>query len=89
MSSVPMIPMGYYRHYKGDIYFVMCIGEHTESKEVLVTYVSLSSLPGHRVRHRPFSGPEGFTTPKQLPDGQVVERFVYLGQFLSEQHLHG
>ena len=30
--------IGYYRHFKGTMYQVMCIGTHTETNESLVVY---------------------------------------------------
>lgn len=73
---------GIYRHYKGPLYQVIGIGEHTETKERVVVYVSLTAgMPGPRIRVRPKDGPEGFCT--QVPDeknkGFFIDRFKYLG----------
>lgn len=35
------IPKGFYRHYKGNYYYVLGICQHTETQEKLVTYISL------------------------------------------------
>jgi hypothetical protein len=66
---------GIYRHYKGDYYMVVGVGEHIETGERMVVYVSLSMKPGCRIRIRPALGDAGFFT--KLNDGR--ERFVYVG----------
>ncbi len=37
-KHVESIPLGTYRHYKGDLYTVIGIGYHTETMEQLVIY---------------------------------------------------
>lgn len=37
-KHVKSIPLGTYRHYKGDLYTVIGIGHHTETNEQLVFY---------------------------------------------------
>lgn len=71
---------GIYKHYKGGYYQVLGIAEHTETKERLVVYISLTGfgLAGPRIRCRPFDGPEGFTTQV---DGK--DRFTYVGTEFS------
>jgi len=66
---------GVYRHYKGDLYTVLQVAEHHETREKFVVYRS------HKLGNinlRPLVGtpadPDGFTTPK---DGS--ERFVFIG----------
>jgi hypothetical protein len=46
---------GVYRHYKGGYYQVLGVGQHTETKELMVVYISLSGSPmsGPRIRIRP------------------------------------
>ncbi len=41
-----------YQHFKGGLYIVLCEGKHTETNEILVTYVSAAS---GEVYHRPKS----------------------------------
>lgn len=67
---------GIYKHYKGGHYQVIGIAEHTETKEKLVVYISLTGfgLPGPRIRCKPLDGPEGFNTKV---NGQ--DRFTYVG----------
>lgn len=65
---------GVYEHYKGGRYLLLGIGEHTESGEAVVVYVSLTGahLPGPRLRVRPLAL---FT---DQVDGQP--RFKFIGQ---------
>jgi hypothetical protein len=53
---------GVYRHYKGDHYQLIGVGEHTETHEPMVVYVALHARPGPRIRIRPLNGAEGFLT---------------------------
>lgn len=81
------VKSGIWRHYKGEYYYVLCVGQHTERDEVLVTYIPLTGNEGRkglRVRHRPLTGPEGFTTPVHYPKNILHEemdgpRFEYVG----------
>jgi hypothetical protein len=68
---------GVYRHYKGGYYLLMGIAQHTETKEELVMYVSLTGahMPGSRLRARPLLGPDGWLT--DTAEGQ--KRFTYVG----------
>lgn len=72
---------GIYKHYKGGYYQVIGVGEHTETKEVVVVYISLTGveMPGPRIRVRPLNGKEGFLTPTS--DGKT--RFQYIGDKLN------
>lgn len=67
---------GIYKHYKGGHYQVLGIGEHTETKEKMVVYISLDgiALPGPRLRIRPLEGEAGWYS---LVDGRP--RFTYIG----------
>lgn len=70
---------GIYRHYKGGYYQVLGVAQHTETDEVMVVYVSLDATqPGPRMRVRPLTGPEGFSTRV----GFQGERFVYVGDWI-------
>ena len=71
------IKCGLYRHYRGGIYQVIGVAQHTEKNEKLVIYVSLdASLPGLRMRARPLTGPDGFWTPTESGG----PRFSYIVQ---------
>lgn len=67
---------GFYRHYKGGLYTVICVGQHSETEEWLVTYRS-EALGSYWVR--PLS------MWQQSVNG--VPRFAYIGE--DEQKNHG
>lgn len=71
---------GIYRHYKGGLYQVLGVAEHTETEERVVVYVSLTGADqkGPRMRVRPQRGPEGFEEAVKVKDG-FVRRFDYIG----------
>lgn len=77
-ATPPELPAGVWRHYKGDFYQLLGVGQHTESEELLVVYVALHARPGVRIRCRPLTGPEGFLTPVELK-GRTVPRFEHVG----------
>jgi hypothetical protein len=68
---------GVYEHYKGGRYLLLGIGEHTETGETVVVYISLTGahLPGPRLRVRPLAM---FT---DAVNGQP--RFKFIGQDAS------
>jgi hypothetical protein len=65
----------YYRHFKGDLYFVESIGKHTESGETLVAYVRADEMydPEAGRWFRPLADHDkAFTTPGRFEKvGQV------------------
>jgi hypothetical protein len=75
---------GIYRHYKGGLYQVLGIGQHTETDEIVVVYVALTGadLPGPRIRVRPMHGPDGFNTRVDLGD-MTQERFTFVGSEIA------
>lgn len=60
------IPLGRYRHYKGNDYSVVGFARHSETGEVMVLYVPLYGEGGYWVR--PLSM---FTETVAVDDGQV------------------
>jgi hypothetical protein len=63
---------GIYRHYKGGLYQVLGVGQHTETNEIVVIYIPLQheeSHTGPRLRVRPANGPNGFCSnlPSECP----------------------
>jgi hypothetical protein len=72
---------GVYKHYKGGLYQVLGIGQHTETEELLVVYISLTGaeLPGPRIRIRPLNGPNGFNTWIRSDPNRPIPRFKYVG----------
>ena len=75
------IQAGVYKHYKGGYYQVLGIAQHSETKELMVVYISLSGahLPGARMRVRPLTGKDGFLTPAEFEEGYYTTRFNYVG----------
>jgi hypothetical protein len=68
------IPLGRYRHYKGNNYSVVGFARHSETEEVMVLYVPLYGDGGYWVR------PVTMFTESVLVNGQAVPRF----QLVSE-----
>ena len=40
-----MIKLGTYRHYKGNVYKVLCIAKHSETLEKMVIYQDVTARP--------------------------------------------
>jgi hypothetical protein len=59
------------RHYRGGLYVILALSEHTEVKEECVVYMGLED--NSQVWHRPLSM---FTGTVDLEDGSVVARFT-------------
>ncbi len=68
------IKLGSYRHFKGNIYNVVGVGLHTETKEKMVIY-NQANNPS-KIWVRPMSMFIGTVTK----DGRTVKRFEYLGK---------
>ena len=75
---------GLYRHYKGGIYQVLGIAEHSETGEHLVIYVSLAPLPGPRIRARPV---HMWNDDIAWPDKVIRPRFSYIGTEIEAEAL--
>lgn len=81
---------GIYKHHMGGYYQVLGVGEHSETYEPMVVYISLTGieLPGMRMRIRPLDGPNGFRTMVKVPDPAddlltiIVPRFTHVGDEL-------
>ena len=73
MNYAPPLPLGVYRHYKGNEYEVIGFAKHSETLEELVVY---RVLYGERVTWvRPLSMWETAVEA----DGKTVKRFEYVG----------
>jgi len=72
-STMPSLPTGRYRHYKGNEYSVLGTARHSETLEELVVYRQEYGERGLWVRPRKMFE-ESVTVA-----GQVVPRFAYLG----------
>ncbi|MGL5513568.1 MAG: DUF1653 domain-containing protein [Sporomusa sp.] len=66
------IPLGVYRHYKGNQYEVIGFAKHSETLEDMVVYRALYGECGTWVR--PFSM---WQNPIEV-DGEIVKRFEYI-----------
>ncbi len=73
-----LIPLGPYEHYKGKHYSVVGFARHSETLETMVLYVPLYGAGGYWVRPL-----EMFTENVQV-DGNLIQRFTYLGDEISE-----
>ena len=67
------IPTGRYRHFKGNEYQVIGIARHSEDEEAMVVYRPLYGDGGLWVR------PVSMWNETVERDGQVYQRFTYLG----------
>ena len=66
------IPLGKYRHYKGNEYEVVGFAKHSESLEDMVIYTALSGEGGAWVR------PLSMWNDIIEIDGKTVKRFEYI-----------
>lgn len=67
------IPLGKYRHFKGNEYEVIGIARHSETDEAMVVYRPLYGEGGLWVR------PVAMWNEIVERDGQVYQRFTYIG----------
>jgi len=73
MMTDKLIPLGVYRHYKGNEYEVIGFSKHSETLEDMVIYKALYSGGGTWVR--PLSMWDNLIET----DGKTVKRFEYIG----------
>ena len=64
------IPLGRYRHYKGNFYSVVGFARHSETEEVMVLYVPLYGAGGYWVR------PLAMFTETVIHEGTEQARFA-------------
>ena len=74
LPPVGELPVGQYRHYKGNDYEVIGVARHSETMEELVVYRALYGERGLWVRPRAM-----FEQTVELADGKRVRRFEYVG----------
>lgn len=70
LPELPSLPLGRYRHYKGNDYEVVAIVRHSETLEPLVLYKALYGEGGLWVR------PHAMFTSYVMVDGRPVRRFA-------------
>lgn len=70
LPALPELPLGRYRHYKGNDYEVIAVARHSETLEVLVVYRALYGEGGLWVR------PYAMFTENVVVDGTPVRRFA-------------
>jgi len=73
MMADNLIPLGIYRHYKGNEYEVIGFSKHSETLEDMVIYKALYGDGGTWVR--PLSM---WDNPIEI-DGKIIKRFEYIG----------
>ena len=69
-----MLIPGLYRHYKGNIYRLICIARHSETLEELVIYQDA------RQPEKCGARPVGMWEENVMINGKSVPRFSYLGE---------
>jgi hypothetical protein len=72
-NSFPIIPLGTYRHYKGQLYEVIGVARHSETEEAVVMYRTLYNHSGWWVR------PYAMFTEQLVFEGVMQPRFLHLG----------
>ena len=70
----PSIPLGIYRHFKGNLYEAIAVAKHSETLEDMVVYRALYGESGVWVR------PLSLWTEQVSRNGESVPRFLYLGE---------
>ncbi len=68
------VPPGVYRHFKGGLYQVDGLAQHTETGEILVLYRAIDALPGQIAWVRPMA----MFIDMVVLDGQPVPRFTWV-----------
>ena len=71
-----MIELGYYKHFKGNIYEVIGIGKHSETLEELVIY---KSIKDNSIWVRPLS----MWNETVERDNNIYKRFEYIGKNIN------
>ena len=71
-----MIELGYYKHFKGNLYEVIGIGKHSETLEELVIY---KSTKDNSIWVRPLS----MWNETVERDNNIYKRFEYIGKNIN------
>lgn len=80
---------GQYKHFKGGMYLLLGIAEHTTTEETLAIYVSLdASLPGPRMRARPLAEFVGYVEIlSEMHSIVKVPRFEFVGDKQDDEQV--
>lgn len=70
----PSIPLGVYRHFKGNLYEAIAVAKHSETLEDMVVYRALYGEGGVWVR------PLSLWTEQVSRNGETFPRFLYIGE---------
>jgi hypothetical protein len=70
------LPAGVYKHYKGGLYLVLGVAQHSETLEKMVVYVHLGAAEGAAIWVRPY---DMFFEDVDV-GGIRKPRFAYIGQ---------
>ena len=71
------ITTGIYRHFKGKMYYVVCIATHTETNEQMVVYQALYG--SHEYFVRPYEMFASEVDREKSPDAMQKYRFEKIG----------
>ena len=69
---------GFYRHFKGNMYFVVGIAKHTETGERMVVYKAMYGE--YKMYIRPYEMFASEVDREKYPDVTQKYRFEYLGE---------
>jgi hypothetical protein len=67
---------GVYKHYKGGLYLVLGVAQHSENGEKLVAYIQMSGAKGAKIWVRPYK----MFFDEVVADGVIKPRFAYIGE---------
>lgn len=73
LQQTALLPLGRYRHYKGNFYEVLGVARHSETEEELVVYRCLYGDFSLWVR------PLAMFTGRVVVDGCTLPRFIWCG----------
>ena len=71
MNIIRSLNLGFYRHFKGEVYEVLDLAQHSETQEDMVVYYNL-------VEKKTWVRPLKSFLSKVLIDGAVVDRFTFI-----------
>lgn len=78
-KTMTKIKLGKYRHYKGKLYEIVGVANHSETLEKLVVYRALYNSPEFG-ENALWARPEKMFLEKVTIDGKEIPRFEYIGE---------